>query len=110
MIEIQSTSDGLTFWVVVQPRTSRVAIIGEHQNALKIKLTAPPVDSAANKQCLEVLAKVLERPKSTLSIVGGHTSRRKQILIRAKTGPMPASEKQALERQLGRLGKGGGIG
>lgn len=100
----------MTFWVLVQPRTSRVAIIGEHQNALKIKLTAPPVDSAANKQCLEVLAKALSRPKSTLSIVGGHTSRHKQILIRAKKGPMPASEKQALEKQLSRLCKGAGTG
>lgn len=110
MIETQTTTEGLSFWVLVQPRASKVSIVGEHQNALKIKLTAPPVDSAANKQCIEVLAKALARPKSTLTIVSGHTGRRKQILVRSKTGAMPAAEKQVLQKQLERIFKAAGPG
>ncbi|RJQ72783.1 MAG: DUF167 domain-containing protein [Desulfobacteraceae bacterium] len=106
MIEIQSTADGLTFWVLVQPRGSKKAVMGHHQKALKIKLTAPPVDGAANQQCIEVLAKALDRPKSTLTIVGGHTSRRKQILVRAKSGPLSAAQKQDLINRLNHLAGG----
>lgn len=106
MIDIRSTAEGLTFWVLVQPRASKKAIAGQHQDALKIKLTAPPVEGAANRQCIEVLAKALDRPKSTLDIVGGQTSRRKQILVRGKSGPLPASEKKALENQLQALAEG----
>jgi uncharacterized protein len=105
VIEIRDMDEGLTFWVLVQPRASRATIAGHHQNALKIKLTAPPVEGAANQQCIELLAKALDRPKSTLTIVNGHTSRRKQILARAKTGSLSSSEKQDLEKNLNRLAR-----
>jgi uncharacterized protein len=104
VFEIQAITEGLTFWVLVQPRSSKVAIVGHHHNALKIKLTAAPVDGAANQQCIEVLAKTLNRPKSTITIVSGHTARRKQILIQSKAGPLTPAEKRILEQQLHRLG------
>ncbi len=100
MLETKTSADGLTFWVLVQPRASRKAVVGVHQDALKVKLTAPPVEGAANAQCLEVLAKALDRPKSTLAIVNGQTNRRKQILVRAKGGPLSAEEITALQRRL----------
>lgn len=103
MIEIKTSGDGLTFWVYVQPRASKKAIVGSHQNALKVKLTAPPVEGAANKQCIELLAKALSLPKSTLEIISGQTSRHKQLLIRAKTGPMNPAEKTALKAKLAEL-------
>jgi len=103
MLEIKISSDGIAFWVLVQPRTSKKGVVGIHQDALKVKLTAPPVEGAANEQCLEVLAKALARPKSTLSIVNGQTSRRKQILVRAKSGALSPEEVKALQRRLGEL-------
>jgi uncharacterized protein (TIGR00251 family) len=57
-------------------------IAGLHGDALKIKLTAPPVDGSANKMCIKYLAKQLNLSKSSLEIVSGHSSRTKQILIR----------------------------
>lgn len=81
MIAIKEIEDGLIFSVYVQPRSSKIAIVGSHQNALKIKLTAPPVGGAANKQCIQVMAKSLGLPKSAVTISSGQTSRLKQIII-----------------------------
>lgn len=66
----------------IQPRSSKNSVVGLYGDALKIKLTAPPVEGAANKMCIEFLAKQLGVPKSTLSIISGHSSRTKQILIK----------------------------
>jgi uncharacterized protein (TIGR00251 family) len=81
MITITETAGGLTFNVYVQPRASTCAIVGAHQDALKIRLTAPPVEGAANKQCIELLAKALAVSKSHLTITGGLSSRHKQIRL-----------------------------
>jgi uncharacterized protein (TIGR00251 family) len=72
---------GLVFNVVVQPRASKTAVAGRHGEALKVRLTAPPVDGAANKMCLKFLAKWLGVPKTSLIIVSGETSRNKTIRI-----------------------------
>jgi uncharacterized protein (TIGR00251 family) len=57
-------------------------IVGLHGDALKLKLTAPPVNNAANKMCIQYLSRQLKIAKSSLEIVSGHTSRLKQILVR----------------------------
>lgn len=103
MIEAKVTPEGVSFMVMVQPRAAKAAIVGAHDSALKIKLTAPPVEGAANKQCIELLAKALGRPKSTLEIISGQTSRHKQILVRAKSGAMTAEEADMLKRKLAGL-------
>ncbi len=103
MIAIKETANGLAFSVYVQPRSSKLDIIGSHQQALKIKLTAPPVGGAANKQCLKVLAKTLELPKSTLTITSGQTSRRKQIRIEPSQGSFTPQELTRLKKVLLRL-------
>lgn len=59
-------------------------VAGLHNGALKLKLTAPPVDNAANKECIAFLAKALKLPKSSLDILSGHTNRNKQLLIRCR--------------------------
>ncbi|MDA8138605.1 MAG: DUF167 domain-containing protein [Desulfobacteraceae bacterium] len=104
MIEVKATAQGVTFSVIVQLRASKAAIVGSHDKALKIKLTAPPVEGAANKQCIELLSKALGRPKSTLEIISGDTSRHKQILVRAKAGAMSIEEREQLKEELFRLG------
>jgi uncharacterized protein len=103
MIDIREDSEGLTFWVYVQPRASKAAFAGIHQNALKIRLTVPPVEGAANKQCIELLAKALAWPKSAIDIVSGQSSRHKQIRVRPKGEPMTRSESDALKRLVEKL-------
>jgi uncharacterized protein (TIGR00251 family) len=100
MMDVKETSDGLVFSVYVQPRASKTAIVGHHQNALKIKLTAPPVGGAANKQCIQILAKALDQPKSAIKIIAGQASRRKQIRIQSMHGNFTLSDIKALKRKL----------
>lgn len=81
MIPTRRDGGGVSFEIAVQPRASRAAIEGAHGDALKVRLTAPPVDGAANKQCVELLAKALGVPKSKVMIVSGAGSRRKRVRI-----------------------------
>lgn len=87
--------EGTTVDVYVQPRASRNAIVGIHEGVLKVRLTAPPVDGEANKECLKFLAELFLIPKSQLKIIQGHRSRRKKILIQ---GIAPQSLEDALKR------------
>jgi len=87
MLDLTFSTDSLTFSVYVQPRASRLGFAGGHQQALKILLTAPPADGAANKQCIQVLAKALGLAKSAIAIVGGQTSRNKRIRIAFSPSP-----------------------
>lgn len=79
---LHERAEGLVLEVRVQPRASRNEWAGIHQGCLKVRLTAPPVEGAANKECIKFLAELLDVPKSDLEIVGGHKSRHKSILIR----------------------------
>jgi uncharacterized protein (TIGR00251 family) len=81
-LKIRRNPEGIIFNVFVQPRSSKNAVVGLHGDAIKIKLTAPPVDNAANKMCLKFLAKELKVSKSSIKIVAGHTSRNKQVLLK----------------------------
>ncbi|MGB6011466.1 MAG: DUF167 domain-containing protein [Desulfobacterales bacterium] len=79
---LKETTQGIVLKVFVQPRSAKNMIAGQHGDALKIKLTAPPVDGAANKMCIQYLAKFLKVPKSTIEIISGHSSRTKRLLLR----------------------------
>ena len=83
MLWMQETPEGTVFKVVVQPRGSNNDIVGLQGDALKIKLTAPPVGGAANKMCIQFLAKALRVPKSDVIILHGKHSRVKKILVRS---------------------------
>jgi uncharacterized protein (TIGR00251 family) len=74
-----------TLSVHVQPRASRNAIAGWAGEALKIRLTAPPVEGAANAACLAFLADLLDLPQSQLEILRGARSRHKIIRITGLT-------------------------
>ena len=82
---IQETPDGVIFKVIVQPRGSKNEIIGLQGDSLKIRLTAPPVEGAANKMCIDFLAKSLKVRKSDVEIVQGQRSRTKKMLVRSAT-------------------------
>ncbi|MDY6989561.1 MAG: DUF167 domain-containing protein [Thermodesulfobacteriota bacterium] len=85
MLWIQETENGIVFKVAVQPRGARNEIVGLQGDALKLKLTAPPVEGAANKMCVAFLAKSLKVRKSDVEIIHGHRSRSKKVLVRSAT-------------------------
>jgi uncharacterized protein (TIGR00251 family) len=80
-MEIAAISGGVTFYVQVQPRASRDAIEGEHADALKVRLTAPPVDDRANEALVQLLAGRLNVPRAAVRIVSGEKSRRKRVAV-----------------------------
>ncbi|HXI23933.1 MAG TPA: DUF167 domain-containing protein [Pyrinomonadaceae bacterium] len=75
------TTAGITFNVRVVPRASRSEIAGEFEGALRVRLAAPPVDGAANRQLIKLLAQELKVPQSTVEIVAGSASKSKTVRI-----------------------------
>jgi uncharacterized protein (TIGR00251 family) len=73
--------DGVRFEVRVQPRASRTEIVGEHNGAVKVRLSAPPVDGAANHALVDLLAKELAVARRDVSIVAGASSRSKTVEV-----------------------------
>jgi len=84
-MEIKSTANGVTFRVRVTPRASRDVVDGEFQGALKVRLTAPPVDDRANDALRRFLASRLGVAPSAVTIVSGATSRTKLVSIAGVT-------------------------
>lgn len=96
MVRISTRGALVLFDVHVVPRASRTAVIGLHGEALKVALAAPPVEGAANAALIELFAKLLGRPRRTISIARGESSRQKTLAVEG----MAAAE---LEAQLVRL-------
>ena len=80
-MEIQEREGSVVFSVRVAPRSSRDAIEGEYQGALKVRLTAPPVEDRANEALRRLLAERLNVPVSAVRIVAGGKSRTKRVAI-----------------------------
>lgn len=97
---IRPHPEGLVLKIFVLPRSSKNMLAGRHGDALKIKLTAPPVEGAANKMCITFLARRLGLPKSSLEIVSGHAGRTKLILVRPKNGKLDAAAIQDLKNRI----------
>lgn len=96
MLQIKEHTEGVQFKIVVLPKSSRNMIAGLHGDALKVKITAPPVEGAANKMCLGFLSKLLKTPPSSLEIISGPSTKTKQILWRKSDGRAPSDQRQAL--------------
>jgi uncharacterized protein (TIGR00251 family) len=75
------SSTGTTFAVKVHPRAKKNAITGQVGDALKLALTAPPIDGKANDACVAFFAKLLKVPRSSVTIAAGQTSRNKVIRV-----------------------------
>ncbi|MEX2374535.1 MAG: DUF167 domain-containing protein [Dehalococcoidia bacterium] len=67
--------------VRLTPRASRDEIVGERDGVLLVRVTAPPVDGAANDALVRILAKALRVSRGSISIVSGATSRTKVVEI-----------------------------
>jgi uncharacterized protein len=82
LLSIRQRASGLSFNVRILPGSSRNMVVGLHGDAIKLKLTAPPVEGAANNLCIRFLAERLGVSKAALEILSGRTTRAKTILLR----------------------------
>jgi uncharacterized protein (TIGR00251 family) len=79
---LRTLPDGsLLLNIFVQPRASSNQLGGVHNEALKIRLTTPPIEGRANKAAIAFLAKQLHLPKSAITIKSGLQNRQKQVII-----------------------------
>ena len=82
---LKETSGGILLLVKLQPRASKNEIGEPLGDELKIKVTAPPVDAAANQALIEMLAEKLDCSRSKIELLRGHTSRHKTVLLHGFT-------------------------
>ena len=82
MVFLRESKKGLTFDIRVIPHASRMELVGVQDGVLKIKVTAPPVEGAANEACIKLLAKELGLKKSQMEISSGAKSRKKTVMIK----------------------------
>jgi uncharacterized protein len=94
VIAIHDHPLGATFPVRVQPRAARTAITGTVGDALKMTLSAPPLDGRANVALVDFFAEVFSVPRSGVQVVTGGRSRNKVIRIAGRS----ASELQQMLR------------
>ena len=85
MIVVRDIGGGATFAVKVHPRAKRDAVAGELGDALKVCLTAPPVEGKANEACVRFFAELLQVPRSSVTIAAGETSRNKVVRVQGLT-------------------------
>jgi uncharacterized protein (TIGR00251 family) len=84
-VQVTEKDGAVSFAVRLQPRASRDEIAGEWLGALKIRLTAPPVDDRANEALRRLLAARLKVPLSAVRIAAGERSRTKRVEIQGVT-------------------------
>lgn len=101
---LQTHVDAVHLTLRVQPRSSRNAVEDELGGRLRVRLTAPPVDSKANDSLVAFLAEQLDCPRHRITLLRGHASRLKTVEVRG----LPASEIQKrLTPGLNRSGQRG---
>ena len=81
MIPVTESGKGVTFAIKVHPRARRNAITGTVGDALKLALTAPPIEGRANQAVIEFFAELFEIPRSSVTIASGETSRNKTVRV-----------------------------
>jgi len=85
MIAIKPHAEGSLIAVRAQPGARKNAVVGEHGDALKVAVTAPPEDGRANEALTELLRDWLGLKRSQVALAAGATNRNKQFLIRGLT-------------------------
>ena len=85
MVELRETNGSVTLRVRVQPRAARTEIVGELGGAIKLRITAPPVEGKANDECRRFLARLLGVNRNAVEIVAGASSKDKVVRIHGVT-------------------------
>lgn len=78
---VRPRAGGTVLHVLVQPRASRAGVVGLHGDVLKLRVCGAPVDGRANDELRHVLARALDLAPGGVTILRGHTGRRKQVLL-----------------------------
>lgn len=78
---VHQQADAVVLSIKVHPRASANEILGVFGNELRVRVTAPPVDAAANDALVRLLADTLNCPRNRIELVRGHTSRHKVVRI-----------------------------
>ena len=81
MIDLRQSGSGVTLAVRLQPKAKKNSILGELDGALKMAVTAAPIEGRANDACLRFLAELLKVGRSSVTIAAGASSRNKVIRI-----------------------------
>jgi len=81
VIKVRQHADGVTIPVKVHPKARRDRISGLLGEALKLELTAPPIDGKANEACIRFFADFLKVPRASVTIAAGLSSRNKVIRV-----------------------------
>ena len=81
MTSFSASPGGTDIAVRALPRSSRSEIVGLHGDRLKVRLAAPPVDGAANRELEKLVAKTLGVPRSSVEVVRGASGREKTIRV-----------------------------
>ena len=84
-LRVHRTDGGVRIGVRVQPRASDSAVVGIHGDVLKVRLTAPPVEGAANDALTKLLASTFGIPQHAVTIVSGRSSRTKIVELQGVT-------------------------
>lgn len=85
MIQFSEDDRGITFAVRIVPRASSTAIAGDYEGAVRIRIAAPPVEGAANRELIRFLAKKFNVPQNAVEIVSGVGSKKKIIRLKGVT-------------------------
>lgn len=79
--ELIESKDGVLLSVHVQPGAGSTEVVGRHDNALKIRVAAPPTGGRANESVIELLADTFGLKKADLELVSGASGRRKKFRL-----------------------------
>jgi uncharacterized protein len=93
----RDVADGCTVAVRVHPGAKKNGVTGTHAGAVKIALTAPPVDGKANDALIAFLAEALRLPRARIALVAGATGRTKMIRITGKSAAEVAAALSPVE-------------
>ncbi len=95
-LTLESRAGGVRFRVKVQARARRAELAGEHDGAVRVRVTAPPVEGRANEAVIELLAEHLRVPQSSIRIVAGERAPLKTVEV-AGLDPAAVAERLRLE-------------
>ncbi|HBH86982.1 MAG TPA: YggU family protein [Syntrophaceae bacterium] len=84
MVFLKETGNGVIFHIHVVPKSAKNECAGIQGDAIKLKITAPPVEGQANDACIRFLSDLLSVKKNQVTIISGHKSRKKTVAIQGK--------------------------
>jgi uncharacterized protein (TIGR00251 family) len=97
-LNVGRTDDGIVFWIHVTPRARRPSVGGTHSDALRVAVSAPPVDGRANAACADALAEALGVPRTAIALDPDTRGRRKRVGVRGVPATLEQRVRALAER------------